>query len=58
MQESERRELRVPPEQFEFSEEGELVVKSDRIKNAFREADVSRAKAGEVSVGVVVSRSF
>jgi hypothetical protein len=58
MQEYERRELQVPSDQFEFTKEGELVVKSDRIKNAFREVDVDRARAGEVTVGVVVSRSF
>ena len=62
MNESERRELSLPAGSFEFSENGELVVRNDRLAGAFREAGLrpgsSEALSGEVSVGVVVSRSF
>lgn len=62
MNESERRELSLPEGSFEFTEDGELVVRSERLADAFRDAGVRpgspEAAAGEVSVGVVVSRSF
>jgi hypothetical protein len=61
MAEYERRELNLPADSFELSEGGELVVRSDRLAKAFQDAGVAPGKAaasGEVSVGVVVSRSF
>lgn len=62
MNESERRELSLPEGSFEFTEDGELVVRSERLAGAFRDAGLrpgsSEEAAGEVSVGVVVSRSF
>jgi hypothetical protein len=59
MAESERRELHLPADSFEFSEGGELVIRHDRLAKAFQDAGVAPGKAAaspdRPSVGVVVS---
>jgi hypothetical protein len=56
----ERRELSLAPEHFEVSE-GEVRVKSEQLERALKDADLGPGAdlaRGDVSVGVVVSRSF
>ena len=44
MNESERRELSLPAGSFEFSENGELVVRNDRLADAFRDAGMQAGR--------------
>jgi len=56
----ERREITLSPEYFELTEQGEVVIRSERVQEVLRTADVEQQAeaAGNVSVGVVVSVGF
>jgi hypothetical protein len=58
----ERRELRLGPEHFQLGEKGEVIIQSKELDRALADADVKPGvdplSQSEVSVGVVVSRSF
>lgn len=47
MTESERRELELPSENFDFTKDGQLVVKSERLTKAFRESGMEPGVANE-----------
>ena len=58
MAERERRELEVPADDWEFTEDGRLVVDMERLTRAIEEAGIERGSAAalrpEIHVGVIV----
>lgn len=59
MAETERREITLSPDDIEFTERGELMVRSDRVEEAMRLAGAERgrqpdAASTEVTVSVTV----
>jgi hypothetical protein len=62
MAERERRELQVPAGDFEFTEDGRLVVNMEQLTRAIEEAGIERGSAAaanaEIWVGIVFDREL